>query len=502
MARRKTTEEFIAKARQIHGNKYDYSKVEYEKNDIPVCIICPIHGEFWQTPKNHLKKQGCRKCGLEKNIDKRKYSTEEFIQKAKIVHINKYDYSKIDYRSIKEKVCIICPIHGEFWQTPSDHLCGKGCPQCGLLQSIHKRKITKDDFIKRCQKIHGEKYDYSKVEYHCITEKVCIICPTHGEFWQRPHDHLRGQGCPKCANNVLYDVQNFIEKAKQVHGDKYDYSKVEYVNSHTKVCIICPIHGEFWQIPSKHLRGEGCAYCSGNVVKTTEEFVTQLYKIYGDKYDYSKVKYVNSNTKVCIICPIHGEIYVNPTIFLRGHGCVKCMRPYKNMTQEEYINEFNKIHHNKYIYENVNINNKKIEVICPIHGSFFVSPYLHFKGIGCPKCKSSHLEREIRSILNKHQIEYEEQKKFTWLGKQSLDFYLLQFNIAIECQGRQHFEMVNTFGGEKQFHITQVRDKVKKELCENNDVKLLYYTNIKEFDIFLGEKLLKNENELLENLHI
>ena len=122
-----TTEQFIEKAKQIHGNKYDYSKVEYVNNHTKVCIICPEHGEFWQTPNSHLNGNGCSSCkGL------KKLTTKEFIERAKQVHGNKYDYSKTIYVNKRTKVCIICPIHGEFYQTPHNHVYQKqGCPECG-----------------------------------------------------------------------------------------------------------------------------------------------------------------------------------------------------------------------------------------------------------------------------------------------------------------------------------------------------------------------------------
>ena len=139
---------------------------------------------------------------------------------------------------------------------------------------MSKRK-SNDEFIGEAQLIHHNKYDYSKVEYANNKTKVCIICPEHGEFWQTPSDHLNGKGCPQCAGNIRCDKDTFIEKAKHMHNDRYDYSKVEYVNAHTKVCIICPEHGEFWQTPNNHLNGNGCPLCKnrkiGDVLRDTVE---------------------------------------------------------------------------------------------------------------------------------------------------------------------------------------------------------------------------------------
>jgi very-short-patch-repair endonuclease len=178
-------------------------------------------------------------------------------------------------------VCIICPCepHGEFLQTPGSHLQGRGCPKC----SGNKKRNTAE-FIEKANKVHGNKYDYSNVDYINDNTKVFIICPceSHGEFQQRPADHLQGNGCPKCGEiqssiKRRSNTDEFIEKAKKVHGDKYDYSKVDYINMHTKVCIICESHGEFQQTPGSHLQGRGCPLC---VNKTEAKLYGQLVKKY------------------------------------------------------------------------------------------------------------------------------------------------------------------------------------------------------------------------------
>ena len=246
-------------------------------------------------------------------------TTKEFIAKAKIVHGDKYDYSKVNYVNNSTKVTIICPVHGEFEQRPSTHLSGHGCPSCS-----GRKKLTKEEFIKRAKEVHGDKYDYSKVNYVNSSTKVTIICPKHGEFEQTPNLHLKSQGCPNCSGNKKMTIEEFIKRAKKVHGDKYDYSKVKYVNAMTKVTIICPIHGEFEQTPAKHLSGSGCIRCVKKKQLTTEEFIEKAREVHGDKYDYSKVNYVNTYTKVTIICPIHGDFEQTPNAHLAGQGCPIC----------------------------------------------------------------------------------------------------------------------------------------------------------------------------------
>jgi hypothetical protein len=431
-----------------------------------------------------------------------KVTTEEFIKRAKEVHGDKYGYSKVEYTGRKKKVCIICPIHGEFWQRADSHLTGMGCPKCSK-----KYKYTSDEFIKESKKVHGNKYDYSKAQYEGGRKKLCIICPEHGEFWKLPYEHLNGKGCPKCVNKKLTNAKStteeFIKRAKKVHGNKYDYSKVDYLKAHSKVCIICPEHGKFWQTPNSHLKGSGCPKCGKTIKLSLQEFIERAKKVHNNKYDYSKVNYENAHTKVCIICPEHGEFWQLPYVHLQGHGCPKCkIQMFSNkyrLTLEEFIKKANKCHNNFYDYSKVNYKNakEKVCIICPEHGEFWQLPNNHLFGNGCPECKKSKLEKKMKNFLIENKIRFSEQKTFEWLiykENMRLDFYLPDYNIAIECQGEQHFKPVN-FGCEteedmfEQFKNTQDRDKKKKELCNTNNIKLLYYSDKKyENNIFTDLK--------------
>jgi hypothetical protein len=312
------TLEFIEKAKKVHGNKYNYSKVNYVNNHTKVIIICKVHGEFLQRPYHHFAGQGCRECSNEN----RKFSKEKFIKKAKKVHGNKYNYSKVNYVNNHTKVIIICPKHSTFLQKPSNHLDGHRCKEC----SNEDRKFSKEKFIEEAKKIHGNKYDYSKVEYVNANKKVIIICPKHSEFLQRPCDHLNRNGCKECSNeDRKLSKEEFIEKAKKVHENKYDYSKVNYVNNHTKVIIICKVHGEFLQCPRDHLNGCGCKECFSEDRKLSkEEFIEKAKKVHGNKYNYSKIEYINSYTKIIMICPKHGEFLQKPSNHLNGQGCRYC----------------------------------------------------------------------------------------------------------------------------------------------------------------------------------
>lgn len=301
-----------------------------------------------------------------------------------------------------------------------------------------KRK-TKEEFIKEAKAIHGDKYDYSKVEYKNNKTKVAIICPKHGEFQQTPNDHLHG-GCMKCGNErkhikMARTKEEFISASNLLHNNKYDYSKVDYVNAKTHVKIICHKkdiygneHGEFLQTPSNHLQGKGCPMCGDEMDKllhlsNTKEFIEKAHKVHGDKYNYSNVEYKTAKQKISIICPKHGE--------------------------------------------------------------FQQTPDAHLQGKGCPICNRSYLEINIAKLLEENDIEYEEEKRFPWLKQYELDFYLPQYNVAIECQGIQHFESVKHFGGDEKLKIQLKRDEDKYNLCKENGVEVFYVAEDSVLDKYL-----------------
>ena len=346
--------------------------------------------------------------------------------------------------------------------------------------------MKKEEFVLKANIKHNHKYDYSKVEYVDYKTKVCIICPKHGEFWQKPSDHLQGKGCHKCNGGVRSNTKDFIEKAKKIHGNKYDYSKTEYTNSKNKMIIICPIHGDFLQDANHHLQGCGCPQCGGRMRLTTEVFVEKAKQIHGSKYDYSKVEYVNNRTKVCIICPDHGEFWQTPLHHLDCEGCYECgrIKTIQSITSdnENFIEKAKKVHGNKYDYSEVKYkhNARKVSIICPIHGVFKQSPNNHLHGDGCPKCTVSKIEEGLMRELDTLNVEYVYQKRFSWLGKQSLDFYLPKYNVAIECQGEQHYRPISfskTIIANISLQENIKRDIKKFNKCVAHNVMLYYLFN-------------------------
>lgn len=254
------TKLFIEKSKQLHGDLYNYSQVEFISSRTKVIIKCHDHGYFLQTPKNHLKKHGCPKCGVIKCSINLSSTLEEFIEKANRVHNNRYDYSKVIYVNCSTKIIIKCLNHGEFMQTPYLHLCSRyGCRKCiwETIERKPKRKFTIEQFIEEANKIHNNKYDYSEINLINMSKNITIICPIHKHFEQRPSNHLSGSGCNQCGKESsrkkqTQTLENFIERANNVHRNKYDYSRSIYINSQTPLIIICPIHGDFNKNPVDH----------------------------------------------------------------------------------------------------------------------------------------------------------------------------------------------------------------------------------------------------------
>jgi very-short-patch-repair endonuclease len=281
------------------------------------------------------------------------------------------------------------------------------------------KKLTTFEVLERFKKVHGDKYDYSKVIYKGTSTKVEIVCPKHGSFWQYPYQHFNGAGCYNC---IIIDQEKVLKRFKKVHGNKYDYSKVKYLNNTTKVEIICPEHGSFWQRPYAHWNGSGCKNCNNEKLKK-KNYIANFQKVHCNKYNYSKVNYINSNTP--------------------------------------------------------------IELICPKHGSFFIIPYNHISGSGCPQCaqenSESKGEKKVREFLEENNISYKQEVNL--FNNYRFDFYLEDLNTVIEYDGKQHFEPVEYFGGLEGLKKTQERDKIKTTYCLENNIRIIrigYFENIEE----------------------
>jgi very-short-patch-repair endonuclease len=416
--KKKTTEQFIEDAKLIHGDKYDYSKVVYISAMTKITIICHEHGEFQKTPNDHLNsKQGCKICSRIAYANSKKMTTEVFIKKAKEIHgEHTYYYNKVLYVGCYDKVIITCKTHGDFQQSPCKHLYGYGCNLCGIERARNKTMLSQETFVERANTIHNNKYDYSKVLYNGIYETIIIICKEHGEFQQKPNDHLCGNGCSKCSKyNNRYTTNDFIEKVKEIHGDKYDYSLVDYTKSITKIQIICKEHGEFEQTPNSHLSGIGCFKCGRNVsskkqIWNNNTYLKKIKEIHCDKYDYSLVNYTGINNLITIKCRKHGEFHQKARTHLLGSGCPICI----HKTEAK-------------LYENLL--------------QLYPTIINQFRTLWCK---------------NKKQLPY--------------DFVIPEYKIIIELDGPQHFQQISNWSSpEEQFE----NDKYKEKCANDNGYSVI-----------------------------
>jgi hypothetical protein len=437
-----TQESFIARANETHNNRYDYTKTVFVNIQSKVTVTCRKHGDFSAKASHHLySKQGCRQCFFES----RTLTTDGFISKAKEVHGDKYDYTKTVYLKAVNKLTITCYEHGDFLMKPGNHLQGGGCPQCGRIRTIEGRKSSTEEFISNAKRVHGDLYDYSKVNYINSRTLVTIICSVHQEFTQTPNDHLAGSKCQECSkeNRILnhhnrLTQDEFINRSKEIHGDKYDYSQVKYTTDRVKVNIICPIHGKFTQSPSKHIRGQGCRQCNKKIL-TTEEFISKARKAHGDAYDYSKTVYISKRSKIIIICKKHGEILVTPPT--------------------------------------------------------------HLLGVGCPSCSSSKGELLIKNILDKRNIKVEQQYRIpNIVNRIHYDFYLPEYNILIEFHGKQHYEYIPHFhrNSEDGFLKQKNRDDIARYNAKHYkynylefNYKQLKHMTVEDFETMVINKITK-----------
>jgi Zn ribbon nucleic-acid-binding protein len=327
MPKKLDKDEFIEKAIKIHGNKYCYDNVIYMNVSKKIIIGCNIHGDFEQVAKNHLDGYGCVKCGYKKLSDN-KMTMEQRIKKRN----NKIITELIDeiientFMTIQQK-------------TKHNENTIKFINESNSIYNdkyIDGKIIFKDKFIGKANIIHNNKYIYDKIILKNSETKIIIICKEHGEFLLKPTRHLMGHGCQKCAmkNNGLRlrkTKEDFIKKAIETHGNKYNYDEIDYKGNKVKIKIKCnePNHGTFIQMPIKHLQGHGCSVCAliKNKManrKTTEEFINEANIVHNNKYDYTNVEYVNSTTPVNIICKSHGIFKQSPAHHLKSQNCPKC----------------------------------------------------------------------------------------------------------------------------------------------------------------------------------
>ena len=491
-----TTEEFIERAIVIHGTKYDYSKTVYKDRHSKVTIICKLHGEFSQDAKSHTNGYGCRECGLIKQGENRKLTTEDFINRMiKTYGENKFDFTLTEYINTAKCLKVKCIKHNYIITKNPTSFFDKYKYPCNIC---HRENVplveikSTEEFIQEAIKVHGEnKYNYDKAVYKNKTGKVNIICnECNNEFKQAVNCHLDKNGCPICARKSIIkkntsNTESFIEKAIKIHNDLYDYSLVEYTTSEGIIKIICKKegHGVFEQSAGHHLQGQGCKKCAYEKYSdmnrlSHNDFIKRSLEVHGNKYDYSITKYINSDTNVNIICKKenHGIFSVRPDGHLKGYDCWKCKVDKSKNSLEEFIERSNKIHNNKYDYSKVIYVNweTNVEIICKKHKSFFQTPSSHLDGKGCPLCFNKSEGKVYDELIKKYNIQ--KQFKPKWCKNEitnkylPFDFVIEDYKIIIEVDGDQHFRQVRNWLPPEEIHK---RDLYKMKCANDNNYSII-----------------------------
>lgn len=429
-----TTKEYFSRAREVHGDRYDYSSTVYNGALSKLTIKCPEHGLFSMVARDHTdKKRECPNCRKHKH-----YTTKTFVIAATSKHGTKYDYAKTLYVKSHLPIIIVCPIHGDFEQKPVNHLAGRGCKQCKADGLSKRTKYTREKFIELAKLKHGDKYNYAKVNYINSNTEVEIGCHKHGNFFQKPRNHLFGWGCVKCKNEKTglrckFTGGRFLEKAHKKHGNTYRYFD-DYIDMTTLIDIECELHGIFTQRPVNHLQGQGCPRCKAAKISrsktySNEEFLQRARTKHGDTYEYP-------------------DAYVDAA--------------------------------------------QKLRIVCSSHGSFYQTGHNHLNGQGCPICKSSKGEKAVKRWLDTLGISYTRQFTFDLRRTRvslRYDFYVPDYNACIEYDGRQHSIAINHFGGEEGLKETQRRDNLKNKECPSYGVRLIRVTHQDLDEGILEDKL-------------
>lgn len=399
-----------------------------------------------------------------------------------------------EYTTNKDPVTIRCRNCGAIFHPTIDnylHKWRRPCHNC-IPGNYFSRKTEQEDYESQVLEKWGEKITVLG-EYQGYETPLLHRCNDCGrEFEATPKNMLRRKVHCSCitkkGSNRKHSNEEFARRGAQVHGEgRYNYDKVEYVNVSSPVTITCPKHGDFQQSYDGHInKGYGCPQCANEERRYSfDDFAKEAHEVWGNEYIYPMQKLTNHHVPLRIICPKHGEFYKRRDAFLRDkQGCPKCVEEkHRDIWRQNFLDKAYKIHRDTYDYSNVKyVNNyTEVEIICPKHGPFWQTPHNHIgQHSGCPQCakeKSSFGEKVIKRYLEEHGVAFiHDEPCLDWLvydRKMKPDFYLPEHNVVIEFDGIQHFEPIETFGGEEALIETQKRDAEKDRLCEEHGVRVL-----------------------------
>ncbi|SDB20367.1 PDDEXK family nuclease [Belnapia rosea] len=335
--------------------------------------------------------------------------TAAFVAQACARHGERYGYEETQFVNTRGEVRIRCPRHGVFTQNAGKHLRGSGCRRCGgERRGAEQSRAAGDAFAAKARAKHGDRYGYEDVVYKDARTEVTIRCPKHGPFLQEGRVHLAGSGCSECgteamaASRLAAAAAGYVERAKQVHGDRYGYEDTVFTAAREKVTIRCPVHGPFRQFPHAHLDGQGCRRCGSAAWaekrrRDQADFIAEAVRVHGHLFDYSLVDYRRRSGKVAILCALHGPFAQGAGHHLQGHGCPDCgtikQADAKRHNRDEFITLARAVHGDRYVYDEVEYRDSvsKVTITCPEHGPFPQVANSHLRGNGCCRCASARI---------------------------------------------------------------------------------------------------------------
>ena len=442
MAKKLNKEDFYNRVRAIHNGKYEYFN-DFVNTRSDISVLCPIHGKFFITAKRHLNGQGCPKCGKEYARTCRKGNWSNFIDRADRKFSKSLSFPNIEeeYENEKSVITVLCNRCGILKKVSCSYLLNKKYP----TKCINCKYLYSFEDLMELNKTNNEIIKYEGLK-DSRTDFVWMICKEHGKYMVNVKTIIEGNGkCKKCSgHSKRLSEQVAIERLNNKFGESIKVVS-SYVKSQKNMTFVCSKGHRFERTFNNAIYGnlhDPCPICSkiemsNNRKKTTEIFKKEFYKKFPkDNYDLSDSVYIRYNEPITVKCNICGEyVTKTPNLFLKGFGCDN-------------------------------------------HGKRFVSK----------------MEIEIEELLTENGIEYIKQYRQPWLNNKSLDFFLPQYNVGIECQGRQHFELIEYFGGVDEFNRRKDRDKEKLNECISNNIKLLYYANY-EYDF--PYEVITDKNDLL-----
>ena len=500
--------EILKRLRKVHGNKYEFEIPANVRTNIKIKFFCKLHGQSEALVSQLLAGNGCKNCGRVAASTKRALTTKQWVAKAKIIHGDKYDYSKTKYINSKTKVTVTCSRHGDFEINPSNHIqptLRRGCKGCsgGKILNFDNstKKLSQNEFLKRVKGATTKNLDFSKSIYNGQRETVKVICKIHGEFEAWPHNLFAGQSCPSCASietgkKHRVDPIVITERLNSHFGSKYEIDQNSIKMVTKKIKLKCEKHGWFDGLLSNLLQSSGCPICTSQRVAkirnkkntlTKGQIIKRFKLVHGDRYDYSSIEPNGTISVVKIKCEKHGVFEQKVSTHFSGKGCPDCGLEQKavnaTLGQGEIYQRLIDLNGKIFVYPpncGLSLLNP-MPIICREHGLFYQPLRIHLKGNGCSECSQSLGAKRVSNWLREHGIEYQVEFNIP-AGKKGqplrADFFLPDYDLFIEYDGEQHFRPVSLYSTNEEtalevFNQQKERDKAKDDWIRQNGFDLL-----------------------------